>query len=252
MPDDHTAGVGTGDPNPVAEVADNDLATGRIIDTIAHSQYWKSSAIFVMEDDSQNGVDHVDGHRAPLLIASPYAKRGLIDDTYYTQLNVVRTVEQMLGIAPMNQEDRAAEPMTSAFTDTPDLTPYNVVPNQIPLTQGLTASTPPASPVTSAPAASAAGAATTPGPVPAFTPESPAALGIPSSERSIYEQWVVWSRNGRFNGSNAIQDFANPAQLNRLDWYSAHDWKTPYPGDSTILPPSQVPGANLPADYLGD
>jgi hypothetical protein len=88
--------------------------------------------------------------------------------------------------------------------------------------------------------------------VPAFTPESPAKLGIPSSERSIYEQWVVWSRNGRFNGSNAIQDFANPAQLNRLDWYSAHDWKTPYPGDSTILPPSQVPGANLPADYLGD
>jgi YVTN family beta-propeller protein len=252
MPDDHTAGVGTGDPNPVAEVADNDLAVGRIIDTISHSPYWKSSAVFVLEDDTQNGADHVDGHRGPLLIASPYAKRGLIDDTYYTQLNVVRTVEQMLGIAPMNQEDRAAEPMTSAFTDTPDLTPYNVVPNQIPLTQGLTASTPPASPATSAPAASAAGAATTPGPVPAFTPESPAKLGIPSSERSIYEQWVVWSRNGRFNGSNAIQDFANPAQLNRLDWYSAHDWKTPYPGDSTILPPSQVPGANLPADYLGD
>jgi hypothetical protein len=63
MPDDHTAGVGTGDPNPVAEVADNDLAVGRIVDSISHSKYWKSSAVFVVEDDTQNGVDHVDGHR---------------------------------------------------------------------------------------------------------------------------------------------------------------------------------------------
>ena len=253
MPDDHTAGVGTGDPNPVAEVADNDLATGRIIDTIAHSKFWKSSAIFVMEDDSQNGVDHVDGHRAPLLIASPYAQRGIIDNTYYTQLNVVRTVEDMLGFAPMNQEDRAAEPMTSAFTNTPNLTPYNVLPNEIPLTQGLTTTPAPSS----APAASSGspGSSTSSGgssATPTFTPESGAQLGIPSSERSIYEQWVVWSHDGRFNGDGAIQDWANPAQLNRLDWYSAHNWKTPYPGDSTILAPSQVPGANLPADYLGD
>ena len=63
---------------------------------------------------------------------------------------------------------------------------------------------------------------------------------------------MVWSHDGRFNGDGAIQDWANPAQLNRLDWYSAHNWKTPYPGDSAILAPSQVPGANLPADYLGD
>jgi YVTN family beta-propeller protein len=259
MPDDHTAGVGTGDPNPVAEVADNDLAVGRIIDTISHSPYWKSSAVFVLEDDTQNGADHVDGHRGPLLIASPYAKRGTIDDTYYTQLNVVRTAEQMLGIAPMNTEDRAAEPMTNAFTSTPNLTPYTYLPNQIPLTQGLTASTPSAN----APAASASGSAgtgasgasTSSGGSPAasaFTPASAAQLGIPSAERQVYEQWVVWSRNGRFNGSGAIQDWANPAQLNRLDWYSAHGWKTPYPGDSAILSPSQVPGANLPADYLGD
>ncbi len=262
MPDDHTAGVGTGDPNPVAEVADNDLATGRIIDSIAHSQFWKSSAVFVLEDDTQNGADHVDGHRGPLLIASPYAKRGISDSTYYTQLNVVRTAEQMLGIAPMNQEDRAAEPMSDAFTDTPNFTPYNVVPNQIPLTQGLTASTPSANAPANAPAASAsgsgsgsAGTSTSSGGssvTPTFTPESAAQLGIPSAERQIYEQWVVWSRNGRFNGKGAIQDWANPAQLNRLDWYSAHDWKTPYPGDSAILPPSQVPGANLPAGYLGD
>jgi hypothetical protein len=70
--------------------------------------------------------------------------------------------------------------------------------------------------------------------------------------RSIYERWVVWTRNGRFNGSDAIQDFANPAQLSGLDWDSAHDWTVRYPGDSSIPPPSQVPVANLPANYLGD
>ena len=250
MPDDHTAGVGTGDPNPVAEVADNDLAVGRIIDTISHSQFWKSSAIFVLEDDTQNGVDHVDGHRGPLLIASPYAKRGIIDNAYYTQLNVVRTVEDMLGFAPMNQEDRAAEPMANAFTNTPNLTPYTYLPNEIPLTQGLTTTPAPSSaPATSLGSSTSAGGSSA---TPTFKPESTAQLGIPSSERSIYEQWVVWSHDGRFNGDGAIQDWANPAQLNRLDWYSAHNWKTPYPGDSAILAPSQVPGANLPADYLGD
>ncbi len=146
----------------------------------------------------------------------------------------MKTIEQILGVAPMNQEDRAAVPMSSAFTSTPDFAPYNVVPNQIPLTQGL------------APASSSASAA------PSFTPASPATLGIPAAARAVYEQWVVWSRNGRFNGPGAIQDWANPAQLNRLDWYSAHDWKVPYPGDKTILAPDQVPGHSLPADYLGD
>jgi YVTN family beta-propeller protein len=235
MPDDHTAGVGTGDPNPVAEVADNDLGVGRIIDTISHSSIWKSSVVFVVEDDTQNGIDHVDGHRGPLMIASPYAKRGIVDNSYYTQLNVVKTIEQILGIAPMNQEDRAAWPMYNAFTNTPNDTPYTYVPNQIPLTQGLSASA-------SAKAASA----------PAFTPETPSQLKIPAAERAVYEQWVVWSHNGRFNGKGAIQDWANPAQLNRLDWYSAHGWKVPYPGDKKIFSPYQVPGHNLPADYLGD
>jgi YVTN family beta-propeller protein len=230
---DHTAGVGTGDPNPVAEVADNDLATGRIIDAISHSSFWKSSVVFVVEDDSQNGVDHVDGHRAPLMIASPYARRGIIDNTYYSQLNVVKTIEQILGIAPMNQEDRAAWPMFNAFTNTPDFAPYDAAPNQIPLTQGLTATK------------NAQGVQT-------WVPASPAKLGIPRSEWKVYEAWVVWSRDGRFNGKGAIQDWANPAQLNRLDWYSAHNWKVPYPGDKKILMPDQVPGHNLPADYLGD
>ena len=232
MPDDHTAGIGTGDPNPVAEVADNDLAVGRMIDTISHSKDWASSAVFVLEDDSQNGVDHVDGHRAPLEIASPYARQGIVDNTYYSQLNVVKTIEQILGIAPMNQEDRAAEPMFDAFTNTPNDTPYVVQPNQIPLTQGLTSS----------PSASGA----------RFSSPAPTGSGVPVAERGVYEQWVAWSRSSHFNGAAAIADWANPAQLNRLDWYSAHNWTSPYPGDSKILPPDQVPGHNLPADYLGD
>jgi hypothetical protein len=229
LPDDHTAGVGTGDPNPTSEVADNDLALGRMISSITHSKFWKDSAIFVMEDDAQNGVDHVDGHRAPLLVVSPYAQRGVVVNTYYSQINVVKTAEQILGIAPMNQEDRAASPMWDAFTSTPNFTPYTVVPNQISLTTGLT---------------KAANGK--------LVPASAAKQGIPAAVRGIYAQWVVWSRNGRFNGKGAIQDFANPAQLNRLDWYSAHNWKVPYPGDKAILAPSQVPGANLPAGYLGD
>jgi len=232
MPVDHTSGVGTGNPYPVAQVADNDLAVGRMIASIAHSRFWKNSAVFVVEDDTQNGTDHVDGHRGPLLVASPYARRGVTDSTYYTQLNVVKTIEQILGIAPMNQEDRAAEPMFSAFTNTPDFAPYNYRPNQISLTQGLT-------PVAGSRA-------------PAFVPASPARAGIPAAARAVYAQWEVWSRNGRFNGKGAIQDWANPAQLNRLDWYSSHNWKVPYPGDKTILPPDAVPGHTLPAGYLGN
>ena len=113
---DHT--TGSGDPDPVAQVADNDLAVGRVVDAISHSRFWKSTAIFVMEDDTQNGVDHVDGHRAPMLVISPYSKPG-VDDQYYSQINVVRTIEQILGIQPMNQEDGSAMPMYDAFTDHP-------------------------------------------------------------------------------------------------------------------------------------
>ena len=102
---DHT--TGTDVPDPVAQVADNDLAVGRVVDTISHSRFWKSTAIFVVEDDTQNGVDHVDGHRGPAFVISPYSRPG-VDDSYYTQLDMVKTVEQILGISPMNQERRLA------------------------------------------------------------------------------------------------------------------------------------------------
>jgi len=130
---DHTSGTTPGRPTPVSAVADNDLATGRIIDGISHSTFWKDSAIFVIEDDSQNGIDHVDGHRNIALVASPYARRGAVVSTSYTQLNMMKTMEQILGLPPMNQLDLAAEPMTDVFTDTPDFRPFTALPNQVPL-----------------------------------------------------------------------------------------------------------------------
>ncbi len=130
---DHTTGTVPGYPTPAAQVADNDLATGRIVDAISHSKFWKSTAIFIVEDDSQNGVDHVDGHRNVLLVASPYARRGAVIHDYYSQANVTRTVEQILGLPPMNQIDLAAQPMDDVFTDKPDFTPYTFHANRIPL-----------------------------------------------------------------------------------------------------------------------
>src|SRR5262249_52856205 len=120
-------------PTPRAAVADNDLALGRIVDAISHSRYWKDSAIFVTEDDSQDGLDHVDGHRTVGLVISPYVKHGRVDSTFYSIINVFRTVEQILGLSPVNQFDSAAEPMFDVFTPKPDFAPYIARPNHIPL-----------------------------------------------------------------------------------------------------------------------
>src|SRR4029453_2442088 len=131
--DDHTEGTSPGFPTPRAAVADNDLALGRIVEAISHSRYWKESAIFVTEDDSQDGLDHVDGHRTVGLAISPYVKHGHVDSSFFSIINIYRTIEQILGLAPLNQFDLAADPMFSAFTSKPDFTPYTARPNQIPL-----------------------------------------------------------------------------------------------------------------------
>jgi hypothetical protein len=133
LPNDHTSGTRPGRPTPRAAVADNDLALGRIVETISHSKFWKETCIFVTEDDPQAGLDHVDGHRTVGLIISPYTKRGKVISTYYSQINMVRTMENILGIPPMNQFDLAAESMQECFTSEIDLTPYKALPNNIPL-----------------------------------------------------------------------------------------------------------------------
>ena len=135
LPNDHTSGAASGAPTPSAQVADNDLALGRVMDRLTHSPYWKDTVVFVTEDDAQNGVDHVDGHRTVGMVLSAYNKTGTVDSTLLNQTSMVRTIEQILGLPPINQFDLTASLMTGLFGDTPDLTPYSVLPNQIPLDQ---------------------------------------------------------------------------------------------------------------------
>ena len=131
LPDDHTAGTTKGQPYPINYEADNDLALGRMVDAISHSKVWAQSAIFVEEDDSQNGVDHVDGHRQPVYVISPYTAAGQTPGqgktihTTYTAENINRTIENILGTQPLTQFDLVASPMFDAFQNTPDLTPYD-------------------------------------------------------------------------------------------------------------------------------
>lgn len=135
LTNDHTVGSSPDYPTPRAMVADNDLALGRVVEAISHSPYWKDSVIFVIEDDAQNGVDHVDGHRTLGLVISPYTQRAAVDSHYYTQIDFVRTMEQILGLPPMNQMDMAVEPtsMKHVFVAKPDFAPFKALPNQIPL-----------------------------------------------------------------------------------------------------------------------
>lgn len=131
LPNDHLAGTSPGYPTPNAMMADNDLALGRVVDAISHSQFWPNTVIMVIEDDAQNGVDHVDSHRTPALIISPYAKRKAVDSTHYSTVSMIRTAEVLLGLKPMSQFDAAAISMDRSFTTKPDFTPYTlVVPKQ--------------------------------------------------------------------------------------------------------------------------
>ncbi|WP_329126381.1 bifunctional YncE family protein/alkaline phosphatase family protein [Streptomyces sp. NBC_01465] len=225
---DHTGGPA----NAPAQVADNDLATGKIVDKISHSKYWKDSVIFVVEDDSQAGLDHVDGHRAPIQIISPWAQHGKVDSHYYSQITMVRTIEQILGIHPMNQKDSAATPMTGAFRSKPDYTPFNAVPNRTSLTAGL--KTPPSC------------GEDTP------APQDPKAAAVPSGKvpadkKQLAAQWQKWQSQQPLTGIHAKADYANPAQMNHFTWYQTYGFTKPYPGETKFYGPDDVPGAYLPS-----
>jgi YVTN family beta-propeller protein len=215
--DDHTGGP----PTPDAEQADNDLAVGRIIDYISHSNVWSNSAIFIEEDDAQNGVDHVDGHRSPGYIISPYAvQNGPTDHTYYTQVNMTRTIEQILGLPPMNQFDLVATPMRTAFVKgTPpagNFKPWTHVPNQVPLDQGVTASAAP----------------TTEG----------------ARVKALRAAWLQ-KKAQIFAGKLTRPDSEDPDTVNHLNWYLSTGFKRPYPGEKTVRPPSDF---NNPAPTTAD
>lgn len=133
LPNDHTTGTREGYPTPRAQVADNDLALGQIVEAVSKSEFWKETAIFVIEDDPQAGLDHIDGRRTVALCISPYTKRSEVISTHYNQNSVLRTIELILGLSPMSQFDMIANPMTDCFTAKPDFRPYTALPNQIPL-----------------------------------------------------------------------------------------------------------------------
>jgi len=203
---DHTGGP----PTAQAEQADNDLAIGRIIDYISHSNVWSNSAIFIEEDDAQNGVDHVDGHRSPGYIVSPYAVQGgSADHTYYTQVNMTRTIEQILGLPTMNQFDLVASPMTTAFvTGVPpaeNFQPWTHVANQIPLDQGVKVT---------------------------------AANKTDSAQvKTLKAAWL--KKKGQiFAGKLTKPDSEDPDTVNHLNWYMATGFVRPYPGEKKVRPPS--------------
>ncbi|QVL31959.1 beta-propeller fold lactonase family protein [Telmatocola sphagniphila] len=127
LPNDHTSGTRVGKPTPTAMVADNDLALGRAVEAVTNSIFWKDTAIFVLEDDTQNGPDHVDAHRCPVLVISPYTKRQYVDSTLYSTTSMLHTMELILGLKPMSQFDAAARPLYASFTAKPDFTPYKSV-----------------------------------------------------------------------------------------------------------------------------
>ncbi|OIK10470.1 phosphoesterase [Bacillus sp. MUM 116] len=214
---DHTAGNATGSPTPQAMVADNDLAVGKIVDLISHSKYWKDSVIFITEDDAQNGLDHVDGHREPAYVISPWVKRGITDSHYWTVINMVRSIEQILGLPAMNQNDASAEPMNEIFTNKPDFRPYNFEANQIPLDT-----------LNGSPNSNTAALANTD----KVTPQA----------KELSKQWTEWSNKNKkkLTGRHASPDDVNTNMLNHSVWYATEGFDKPYPGDKKVHTPDEV------------
>lgn len=220
LPNDHTNGTSKGFPYPINYQADNDLALGRMVDAISHSKIWSQSAIFIEEDDAQNGVDHVDGHRQPVYVISPYAAapqapgQGKAIHTTYTAENINRTIENILGMQPLTQFDLVASPMFDAFQDTPDLTPFDHVAATIPLDQG---------------------------------PDLP--IGKNAATTPLQKAWLK-ATTEVMKDKVAKADAADPNFLNHVTWYSATDWKRPYPGEEKLLGPE--PFLKAAKAYKGD
>ena len=225
---DHTGGP----PTAQAMQADNDLALGRFVDAISHSPIWSSSAIFIEEDDAQDGVDHVDGHRSPGYIISPYVKQevnpdgtgaGVTEDSvFYTQVNMTRTIEQILGLTPMNQFDLVASPMREIFVDNPpalNFKPWTHVPNVIPLNQNVT-QTP-----------------TQPIPTVSTAVKAPTGTTESGAVKALRAGWMK-KKAEIFAGKYHVPDSEDPDTVNHLNWYEATGFIRPYPGEKKVRPAS--------------
>ncbi len=212
---DHTGGP----PAAQAMEADNDLALGRFVDAISHSSIWDSSAIFVEEDDAQDGVDHVDGHRSPGYVFSPYVKQqvssdgsgtgAVADHTFYTQVNFTRTIEQILGLKPMNQNDLVASPMYEIFTNNPskeDFLPWNHVQNDIALDDGTVAK-----------------------------------LKLPTNDPKVLALQAGWLKKKAqiFASKYHVPDSEDPDTVRHYNWYEATGFVVPFPGEKKVRPASE-------------
>ncbi len=190
LPSDHTNGTSPGWSTPRASVADNDLALGHMVEALSHSKFWSSMAILVVEDDAQNGVDHMDGHRTVALAISPYARRHVIDSTFYSQPSMVKSIELMLGLPAMSMFDLVATDMRASFLDAgaaPDLTPYTaLVPRQ------------------------------------SIYDVNPRLGQLTGPARAA----ALASSRMRFD----VPDAAPSDELNRILWHDVRGWNTPYPG----------------------
>ena len=190
LPNNHTSGTQEGFPTPRAMVADNDLALGRIVEAVSKSKFWKETVIFVIEDDPQNGLDHIDGHRTIAFCISPYTKRGTVISTHYNQNSILRTIELILGLPPMSQFDLISLPMADCFTDKPDFTPYKALSNNIPLDE-----------------------------------MNPKLASI--SGKQLH--WAKKSMELKLNYNDDLK-YAEEVMLNQILWYSVKGYDTPYPG----------------------
>jgi len=232
---DHTGGP----PTAQAMQADNDLALGRFVDAISHSRIWKDSVIFVEEDDAQDGVDHVDGHRSPGYVISPYVKQqvnpetgagaGVTEEsTFYTQVNMTRTIEQILGLPPMNQFDLVASPMRTLFVDEPpavNFLPWTHVANGIPLNQGVS-QTPTQTAIPGVMAALKNQTMT----AQTIAPESPAV-------KALRAGWMK-EKAKIFAGKYHIPDSEDIDTVSHYDWYEATGFTVPFPGEKKVRPAS--------------
>lgn len=182
----HTAGTRPGFPTPRAMVADNDLALGRVVEALSKSRFWPKMLILSVEDDAQDGIDHVDGRRTVALAIGPYVRRNAVDSNYYNHGSMVRTIQEIFGIEPRTRFLKAARPMTSIFTTEPDLTPYQCLPNRIPLDE--------------------------------MNPPLKALKGrrLWAARQSLAMNW--------HEPDDIPQDV-----LNRILWWDAKGWQTPYP-----------------------
>jgi hypothetical protein len=194
LPNDHTVGTSPGWCTPRACVADNDLALGMIVEGLTRSRFWPEMAIFVVEDDAQNGVDHIDGHRTVALAISPYTRRGLVDTTFYSQPSMLKTIELILGLPAMSVFDLVATDMRASFigpADRPNVTPYTALEPAVSIYE-----------------------------------TNPRVGDIRGPNAADRRNAALASSRMRFD----VPDAAPSDRLNRILWHETRGWRTPFPG----------------------